>query len=52
MKQVLLAVVLTLSACVKPEISVCNVANACQISVCSQGNTCIAKPLELKGPLP
>lgn len=47
-----LSLLMVVSGCIKPEITVCGQPGSCVIHVCEVGNTCQAKPLELKGPIP
>ena len=43
------ALVMALAGCVRPAITVCGQPGACVINVCTTGNTCTVKPIDLKG---
>ncbi len=50
--RVALLVLLLLSACVRPQISVCGQPGSCVLNTCTADNACNAKPVEIKGGLP
>jgi len=49
MRFLILAGLLLLAGCIRPQINVCSTPDACPIGVCQANNSCNAKPLELKG---
>jgi hypothetical protein len=48
----LLATLLLLGACVRPDITVCGQPGSCVINACDRADACKAEPLQVKGALP